>query len=179
MNDLIAQLQIKDLVAIVTGVTGMILGIYNFVHSRRQDSVRLHVIPKASSYQGRGIDGREFYLDSVDEYSLEGRKAADTLAIEIVNMSKFPVTVDDVGLAPRRGNRMALAWPLIKDGGAWPRKLEPREAVTVYFDPAKTLELDGIATVKTAYASTVCGTTVFGTSNALRDYIRIAAGIRS
>jgi hypothetical protein len=55
-----------------------------------------------------------------------------------------------------------------------PGELEPRESVLVRFDATRLLGLEGIGRVKRAYASTVCGTTCYGGSGALRQFIRIA-----
>jgi hypothetical protein len=170
------ELELKDVVTMVAAAVGAVLGIYNFFHGRTLESVRLRVVSKAASFRGKSADGRDFYLSSEHEYSLDGLRAADTLSMEIINLSKFAVTVDDVGLVPRSPTRMALAYPILHDGGAWPRKLEPRESVTFYFDSTRLLELKSIGTVKKANASTVCGHTAFGTSGALRDLVRIAAG---
>lgn len=137
------------------------------------------MIPKASSFRGNDYGGRELYLHNRDAYDLNHPTAPpDTLSLEIINLSKFAVTVDEVGLKrswPRR--RAALATPIIRDGHPWPRKLEPRESVIVHFDATQLLGLDRIGSVKRAYASTVCGTTCYGSSGALRDFIRIAKGV--
>jgi hypothetical protein len=71
---------------------------------------------------------------------------------------------------------MVLVAPIVMDGGSWPRKLESRESVVVGFDATNLLGLNRIGRVTRAYASTVCGTTCYGRSGALRQFIRIARG---
>jgi hypothetical protein len=71
---------------------------------------------------------------------------------------------------------MALAVPILPDNGSWPRKLESRDAVTIHFDTTQLLSIDNIGSVKTAYATTQCGATRYGTSGALKEFIRIAGG---
>ncbi|GAB4507352.1 MAG: hypothetical protein Tsb0026_02440 [Sulfuricaulis sp.] len=172
-------METKDIITAVAAIVGMMLGIYNFIRAWSADRVKLQVIPKASSFQGNDQNGREFYLHNRDNYDLNHPTAPpDTLSLEIINMSKFAVTVDEVGLMPSWSRkRMALVTPIIVDGGPWPRKLEPRESVIVRFDATRLLNLERIGSVKRAYASTVCGKTSYGSSGALRQFIRIARGV--
>jgi len=171
-------MELKDIITITAAVVGMLLGIYNFFHARSADKVKLQVIPKASSYRGKDHSGREYYLHNSDRYDLNHpENSPDTLSLEIINMSRFAVTVDEVGLKSSWSKkRMALAVPIIKDGKPWPRKLEPRESVIVYFDATQLLNLDKISSVRRAYATTTCGTTCYGSIGALREFMQIAQG---
>lgn len=168
----------KDVITSVAAIVGMILGVYNFVRAWADDRVRLQVTPKASSFQGFGIDGKKLYISNRNAYDLHHPTTRpDTLSVEIVNISKFAVIIDEVGLKRMwTRSRMTMINPIVPDGRPWPRKLEPRESVTVHFDATKLLDLDHIGAVRKAYASTVCGATRYGRSGALRDFIRIAAG---
>jgi hypothetical protein len=168
----------KDIVTMFTALVGMVLGIYNFVRARAADKVDLRVVPKASSFRGNGPGGQELYIHNRDAYDLNHPTAPpDTLSLEVINLSKFAVTVDEVGLMRAWSRRrMALVTPIIMDGGAWPRRLEPRESVMIRFDATNLLGLKNIGRVTRAYASTVCGTTCYGKSGALRQFIRIARG---
>ena len=167
----------KDIIVMVAAIVGMVLGIYNFVHSLITEHVRLRIIPKSSSYIGRDDNGREHYINNKDHYNFDDpRRQPETLSVEIINLSKFPVTVDGVGLARRwHRQRMVLAVPILPDRGTWPRKLESRDAVTIHFDAIQLLNVDNIGAVKTAFATTQCGTTRYGTSGALKEFIKIAA----
>lgn len=167
-------IEAKDTVTTLAAIVGMVLGIYNFFSSRSADKVRLQVIPKAATYSGH-----EYSVHNRDRYDLE-RPALrpDSLSLEIINMSRFAVTIDEVGLKPSWSQgRLALAVPIITDGKPWPRKLEPRENVVVYFDVIQLLGLENIGSVSRAYATTTCGTTCYGSSGALRDFVRIARGL--
>lgn len=144
-----SMIETKDIVTTLAAVVGMVLGIYNFVRARAADRVDLRVVPKASSYRGNGPGGKEFYFHNRDAYDLNhATSPPDTLSLEIINLSKFPITVDEVGLMPSWSRRrMALVTPIIMDGGTWPRKLEPRESVMVGFDATKLLGLKDIGRV--------------------------------
>lgn len=93
-------------------------------------------------------------------------------SIEVVNLSSFPVTISEVGLT-LGGNslgqqRAAVTQPIMIDGGQWPRRLEAREAVSLYFDPS-SMGRSGKA-IGRAYARTACGEARYGTSGALRQF---------
>lgn len=90
------------------------------------------------------------------------------VGIQVTNLSDFAVTVREVGfLLSGTSNRMALISPILSDRGAWPRRLEPRSAVTVYgFQvPDEYARL-----IKCAYATTECGFTKKGNSPALKKF---------
>ncbi len=63
--------------------------------------------------------------------------------------------------------RVVVTHPQFTDGGAWPRRLEPRTSLTAYFDPR---ELAGTGTrLGKAYARTACREMKRGSSPALRQ----------
>jgi hypothetical protein len=168
-------MELKDAITSIAAVVGMILGVYNYFHARGGDRVRLRVIPKASSYQGADHAGRRFYLHNRDRYDVNHLTARpDTLSIEVINLSKFPVTVDEVGLRPRWSKRrFVLVNPVLPDEKPWPRKLEPRESVTVPFDFMQLVACPQLPSATHAYATTICGTTCYGGSGALREFVRV------
>lgn len=166
----------KDIVTTVAAAVGMGLGIYNYLRARRADRVRMRITPQASSYQGRDLlSGRDFYLHNKDRFDLNHSYAPpDTLSIEVLNLSGFPVTVSEVGLRSRwRKRRLILANPILPDGRPWPRKLESRDHVTVSFDLTQLIDSAHLAAVTHAYATTTCGATCRGTSGALREFVRL------
>lgn len=174
------ELEIKDIVMMLTALVGAVLGIHNWFRIRAQDRVNLRVVPKASWFQGRGVGGREYYLSDQHHYPLEAPKPPDTLALEIINLSKFPVTVDEVGLKRRwSGRRMVMPLPILPDQGEWPRRLEPRETVMVRFDPTELVSSEVIESANRAYAATACGSTCHGTSGALKAFLAIAKAVRN
>jgi hypothetical protein len=98
------------------------------------------------------------------------------LSIAVTNLSSFPMTINEVGYTgnagARKGKRLMIFQPQVIDGMPWPRRLESREAVSVYFgleqvprDPAMLAR---------AYAGTECGVYAYGTSPAL-DQLRSLA----
>lgn len=131
-------------------VLGAVLGVLNTWSSISQRQLHLRVTP-AHAFATSGAQG---------------------FAIEVVNLNAFAVTVTEVGFIlgrsrSKRPRRLYVADPLIIDHRPWPRRLEPREAVSVYFDPdpfkANRRQLGK------AYALISCGEIVRGDSGAARQ----------
>jgi hypothetical protein len=147
------MLDLKDIITLSVGSLGALLGIINtkvLLNTRR---VRLKVIPSSV------IVGPRAAWSSVNEVMNGG-----ALAIEVVNLSAFPVTVTEVGLKLPGGHRALICQPPTADSKPMPRRLEPRESFTAY-----KLDLSDLRKkIGRAYATTACNETRFGTSKALR-----------
>lgn len=169
-------MDINSAITSLAALVGMVLGVYNFLHAREAERVSLRVTPKSSSFQGSDHSGRNFYLHNRDRFDVDHPTSPpDTLSVEVVNLSKFAVIVDEVGLRSWwRRNRIALPNPIVLDGGGWPRRLEPREGVTVSFDLTNLLGSALLPSVSDAYASTTCGVKCYGKSGALRELVKHA-----
>lgn len=129
---------------------GAVLGVVNTWHGLDKSRVKLKVRPAQAIPYG-GADPR-----------IE-------LSIEITNLSSFAVTLKEVGVFfQNKKSRGVFNNPVLLDGGAWPRRLEPRSSVTIY--GRKTSHSDGY--VRCAYAKTECGVTRTGSSPALRQLAR-------
>ena len=145
----------SDLLQAVTlaiALLGAALGVINTWHSLDKSRVKLLVRPKHAIPFG-GADQRL------------------TFCIEVINMSAFAVTVDDIGVfykgTDRRGS---ITQPVLVDGGKWPRRLEPRSSVSIY---GQSPISSAGHVIRCAYARTECGHTQVGTSPALKQ---IASG---
>jgi hypothetical protein len=139
---------IKDVITASVASVGAVLGILNTWMAIDRDRPKLRVVPKHAIPLG-AVDPRL------------------RMSIEVINLSTFPLTVDEVGLHYRGTNkRGAVAQPVLLDGGAWPRRLEPRSAVTAYLDPGW---IPAAHKIRCAYAMTECGLTFEGSSPALKQ----------
>jgi hypothetical protein len=138
---------------IICAVIGAVLGIINTYYAFVQRRVRLRVVPKVGCFVYPA-----------------GQFGPDIGCIEITNLSTFPVTVADVGFTikgdPRKNPRAQIIQPIIHDGGSWPRRLEARTSVTVYFELLPLRQHK----IKKAYAMTDCGNVGFGESPASREW---------
>lgn len=136
----------KEVLTLSVALLGAALGIMNTWHAISQRRVRLCVKPA---------------------YAIGVPNGEISFSIEVVNLSSFPVTLAEVGFAMRGGKRLAVTQPFFVDGGPWPRRLESREAMSAYFDPAE------IAVhrqpIGKAYTRTTCGEIAYGSSPALRQ----------
>jgi hypothetical protein len=131
-------------------ILGAILGILNTWQAMRRDRLRLRVRP----------------LNTV-RMDAEGMG----FAIEVTNLSMFAVTVEEVGFSlgspAAKGTRGVVPNPQIIDGGGWPRRLESRSSVTLYFDRPPDPQFR--RSIRRAYAKTACGEYAYGSTPALRQ----------
>jgi hypothetical protein len=139
---------LKDLLTFGLALIGAVLGITNTWRAISRDKPKVKVIPKRA-YPVGGIDER------ID------------LCIEAVNLGAIAVTITELGVFHHgTAARTALITPFIIDGGALPRRLEPRTTVTVY-GRSDLIKADKHP-IRCAYATTDCGLTFTGTSPAFR-----------
>lgn len=148
----------KDIFTIGTASVGAVLGILNYWNQLNQRRVRLIIRPM---------------------YAHSTNGGPTMFSIEVTNLSSFALTITEVGvtrwLGAKRGPRNAIFTPILIDGKAWPRRLEPRTAVSAYFDP-RELSISSAMFAK-AYAKTECGVYTYGNSPALRQLRQIAREI--
>ena len=141
----------KDIFTLSCAVIGAVLGILNTWNGLNQRRVKLKVLPKVA-----------YPINHTGEF---GRKMG---CIEVTNLSAFAFTISDVGFTingdPRKKKRAAIIRPILHDGGAWPRRLDPRSSVTVYFDLSRLAK-----EIHKAYAITDCGEVAYGESPALKS----------
>ncbi|WP_146149958.1 hypothetical protein [Caballeronia novacaledonica] len=141
--------------SVTTGVAllGAALGVMNTWNTISQRRVRLRVRPAVAFAVPQGHP---------------------SFSIEVLNLSSFAVTVSEVGFTlmddgQRRGKRITVTDPQVFDGRPWPRRLEAREAVSVYFAIQPVLQHS--KSLRKAYARTACGEHIQGDSPVL-DEIR-------
>ena len=92
------------------------------------------------------------------------------VCIEVSNLSAFAVTVDEVGFFMHgTERRLAFVRPVLADGGPWPRRLEPRSAVTVYAQ-----QPEAQSRIRSGYARTQCGVVRRGITPALKQIADLA-----
>jgi len=141
---------IAAIVGVAGGVTGTVLGIINTWRQIRGDRVRIRVIPAHAILTGR-IENAPW-----------------NFVIEAVNLSEFPVYVEDVGFLLGNGKRATIApMPGLEPHGALPVRLEPRASYSKFFKIDRAMLQ--WRKVKFAYVSTKCGITARGSSAALKQ----------
>ena len=139
--------------SVTTGVAllGAALGVMNTWNTISQRRVRLRVRPAVAFAVPHGHP---------------------SFSIEVLNLSSFAVTVSEVGFtlgndAQERGKKIVVTDPQVFDGKPWPRRLEAREAVSVYFAIQPVIKHS--KSLRKAYVRTACGERVQGDSPALKQ----------
>jgi hypothetical protein len=91
--------------------------------------------------------------------------------IEVINLSEFPIVIEDIGFLLINGQHGTLATvPGIEKNGKLPLRLEPRSAYSkIFYVNRETINWGD---VRKAYARTQCGTECTGTSGALAQLVR-------
>jgi hypothetical protein len=161
---------LKDVVIAIAALTGMGLGLYNLWSEKQKDKIKLEIIPKSVKQKGVNTLGKGFVLTTANEFQFD--QGTDLYAFEVINHSKFSITVDEVGFLNSKTNgRNTISNPILMDDGKWPRKLEPRESATFYADLPSILNIKHLSSVTSAFAKTSCNHTEIGTSNSLKQLI--------
>ncbi len=146
-------------------LVGALFSALNSYASLVRDRVKLKIVPKAYIEDPNGFFARD-YPDEKDtpEWS--------HVCIEVINLGMIPVTISEVGflLSDTSKARIVVKRPAVMDGKPFPRRLEPRESVTVY----GTLSAKEYPRISKAYAGTACGVIAKGTSPFLKNIIKLA-----
>lgn len=143
---------VTAIIGAACGILGAVLGIINMWHQLSKDAVRLKILPAHALPVGHGGAGEW------------------TLSIEVVNLSAFAVTVDEVGLELVTKEHLINTPTTTTNHGALPVRLEAREALTVLCYPDLKVN-PRLAEVRAAYARCQCGTVRYGNSPALRQLV--------
>jgi hypothetical protein len=135
-------------ITLAIAVLGAVLGVINTWIGLDKSRVKLRVAPAHAIPVGDADPRLRFSL---------------TITI----LSAFVVTIKEAGIFYSRSTkRGSLTQPVLADGRAWPRRLEPRSSVTLYSQ--RPAAVNG-RRIRTAYARTACGVTKTGSSPALRQ----------
>ncbi len=96
------------------------------------------------------------------------------LCVEVVNRGEKAVTITEVGFTGRfESPQVALHEPLLHDNKPWPRRLGPGEKVIAHAG-SRLKDHPVLSTLKRAYAKTDDDQTSYGSSSALRYYVKSA-----
>ncbi len=141
---------------------GAVLGVLNTWYFYKSNRVRIRVVPKLAFDMSSG----RYITSECDDQSrqLQANGAQQRWAIEVINLSAFPLTIDEVGFSDHTvmGN-YAMVQPELSRGKTWPVRLKPREKV-VYYSTDGTLLPGRVLANPCAYAKTDCGYCFYGES---------------
>lgn len=153
--------------AAITGFLASIVALLAYLREVRRDRPRLRVIPRIGRV-GAGSDGRPIVLSAATlTPGVDWSKCF--LGVEIVNLSAFPVTVDQIGLgSPDQESGRPVVTSTLPFGDSIPRNLGSRESMTIW--TSDCFPADQISTFR-VYAETACGVVEYGTNEVLREYV--------
>jgi hypothetical protein len=164
-HSVFSQANITFLIAVL----GAALGILNLWLVWWRGRVRLRVIPK--------LYGGDFTWPKPDEDFLKKHHIElPRFCIEVQNRGSKPVTVQLVGFLTRGSETMlAINNPIIKDGGRYPRRLEPDDwfVVFTHYTPRELKEK--FSAPYCAFAEIGSGRKFRGTSPVLKEIRKLAA----
>lgn len=155
----------KEISTLVIAVIGATLGITNFIRSLWKDRVRLKVSP---------------IVLTLLENSTGKDEVVSRVAITVINLSEFPLTITDVGFITNKYFKNAKISSFdnkILHGGKFPYKLAPRTSLTAYH-PNPSLFMDDLDKISGAYAITQCGSEIRGSSKTLQKSLRKYRGMK-
>ena len=149
-------METKDVVTLAIALLGAVLGVPNTWQRWKQRRVRLTITPD----------------EAVPVTGLPHKHAT----LKILNLSSFPVTIENAGFILRDGGRHFLKETTRKrevvgryhyfDREDPPQQLQPRASLHVVVTDHDVSELKGLS-IKKSFATTACGTTKYGKSLAL------------
>jgi hypothetical protein len=142
------------------GLIGTVLGIANFYMRVSERRIYIRLMPFMAFRVGHDnffqvrVNAAEKLARLFEQYGLP------VAAIEVINLSKFAIVVDEVGFCyslPDKGERAPFIKPYIIPDLTSPFRLEPRAALTAYAVGITITSLrEGM---NVAYVKTSCDTT--------------------
>jgi hypothetical protein len=156
-----ADVTTVDLINLVIAVIGAVTGSIAIGHQLAQSRVRIRVVPRIVTDRVAGG-----FFTSADEEA----KPGDQFLLEVVNLSGFPVTIEQAGLVIHRRRRYVFVGCQIMPGGrSFPCRLEPREGIGCYYPGTNGVPTESMAAAQKAFVKTSCGQVRYGDSAALRS----------
>ncbi|WP_086382307.1 hypothetical protein [Caballeronia sordidicola] len=150
----------KELLTAGTALTGAVLGIFNLWRQVSADRVKIRVTPSIVVDQRAGgiFASTTYIVDPADPPDMV------SLAVEILNLSSFPVTIEEIGMTARGSARMSFIGAESADHKSLPIRIESRDAIKLYTTPYLISEF---APAVHVFADTVCNNRQIGKSPAI------------
>lgn len=163
-------MDVKDWLTAGTAITGAVLGVFNLWRQLSTERIKLRVSPSIVIETSRnGV-----LASSTVQVDPTSPPQAVSLAIEVLNLSAFPVTIDEIGMTTAGNGRLSFFGAVTKDQASLPIRVESRDSITLYTKSYATTEF---AKARQAFAETACGTRVLGESPAIASLRTVAFNI--
>ena len=154
-----------DILIFTIALLGVVLGLVNLWYSQEARRVRLRVIPKLAF----DVEGGRYTTSEWNKYSkrLQDDSAAKRWTIEVVNLSSFGLTIDEVGFSDKTvDGTFAMMNPELSRKRTWPVRLRPH-AKAIFYSTDGVLLPPPVWANPYAYVKTDCGQCVYGKSPVL------------
>lgn len=147
---MIMHASIFEVVTFAIAIIGAVLGVMNFARDVWKDLTRIKVTPMS------------FFFES----------GSRGIAVEVVNLSRFPVTISSVGLWDSKGQQLPFVGEHVA-GDHTPKRLEPLTSMLLVA-PWDIWETEGFQHISSAFAKTQCGRQFHGNGPALKAMVKLA-----
>ena len=156
-----------DILTIVIAAAGLILGVFNWLKSIRDERVVLKVKPLSIYELGDG-------QCATNETRIPEGKELSTIGLKVINLSKFEVSLVETGFQFVEGtDKERLCFPLasvLGTGNPLPIRIPSREAVIIAFPPEKLPSSVLKEKIDSVYIHTACELEFFGSGGVINDF---------
>jgi hypothetical protein len=155
-------MEVKEWLTAGTALTGAVLGVFNLWRQVSSDRVKIRVTPSLVLERRAGgvLTSTTHLIDP------EHPPETVSLAVEILNLSSFPVTIEEIGMTTNGPNRMSFPGAATDEQKVLPIRIESRDAIKLYTIPYLTSDF---APAVEVFADTVCNTRQTGRSQAVES----------
>lgn len=152
----------REWITPLVATAALALGVVNFYFNVSKTRVKLRVKPSFSYFYTSGV------------YSMEDSQSAETITIEITNLSEFELAITEVGFKrwakSRHRNVVTPSFSTTK--GQMNRiDLRPRDNISVMC-PTDVFSLFKTSRIRTTHVKTACGVEVVGTTRSFKRFCR-------
>ncbi|WP_250865595.1 hypothetical protein [Caballeronia sp. INSB1] len=163
-------MEVKDWLTAGTALTGAVLGVFNLWRQLSTERIKIRVSPSLVIERSPNgvLSSITVAVDPVNP------PQSVSLSIEVLNLSAFPVTIDEVGMTTAGEGRVSFFGAVTKEHTTLPIRVESRDSVTLYTKSYTTTEF---AKALHVFAETACGTRAFGESPAMKSLRSVASNI--
>ena len=151
-------------------VLGVVLGVVNLWYSQQSRRVHLRVIPKLAF----DVENIRYTVSEWNKYAIRLHEAGNAKhwMVEVINLSAFGVTIDEVGFSDHTiAGNFAMVGPQISRNKKWPVRLRPHEKA-IFYSTDGVLLPPAVWSNPCAYAKTDCGECIFGSSPVLAHFAK-------
>jgi len=151
-SNLVNEWSTKDIYTLVIAIVGALLGIINTIKALRKDTMRVKILPSWET-----------------DFSLT------QLSVNVINLSQFPITIENVGFKINR-KQILYIWDIRTESkendGYLPQEINPRNKLKIPIS-LRVVADSNFRNVKKVIIITADGRKFYGTSPALKQMVKL------